>query len=88
MDEHFELLNSTDTRSSLFNLDRVITIGDEPCVEQPVLNEDYETFLASAVGSDSLYDMATESVRPSDIASLQFTSGQYNPSHFANLGLC
>lgn len=75
MDEHFELLNLTATRSSLSKLDRVITIGDEPCVEQPMLNEDYETFLSSAVGSDSLYDMATQSVQPSDIASLQFTSG-------------
>ena len=79
MDEHFELLNSSATRSSLLGLDRVISLGDEPCIEKTMLNENYEAFLSSApqaVGSDNLYDAAAESVKPSDISSLQFTSGK------------
>ncbi|KAJ5752230.1 hypothetical protein N7520_009147 [Penicillium odoratum] len=75
MYEHYKLLNSTATRSSLLNLSRVITLGHEPCVELLMLSEGYEAFLSTAVVSDSLYDAATKSVQPSDIASLQFTSG-------------
>ncbi|KAJ5295647.1 hypothetical protein N7508_010468 [Penicillium antarcticum] len=78
MNEHIELLSSTATRSSLLGLDRVITFGKKPCVEQPIFNEDYEDFLSSApetAKSYGLYDAAAASVKPSDIASLQFTSG-------------
>jgi hypothetical protein len=76
MDEHFRLLNSTTNRSSLSDLDRVITLGDGSFVQEPMLNEDYEGFLSSAVCSGGLYDAAMNSIQPSDIASLQFTSGK------------
>lgn len=77
MDEHFELLNTISARSTLSGLIRVVRLGDESCFEQSTLNEDYENFLSSAGGVelDSLYETATRSIQPSDVASLQFTSG-------------
>lgn len=77
-DEHFERLNSPSTRSSLAELARVITLGKDHGLVKTALNEHYETFLSSAprdVRADRLYTMTTESVKPWDVASLQFTSG-------------
>ncbi|CAG7995710.1 unnamed protein product [Penicillium salamii] len=77
MDEHFEVLNTISARSTLSRLIRVVRLGDESCFEQSTLNEDYENFLSSAgaVELDSLYETTTQSIQPSDVASLQFTSG-------------
>lgn len=77
MDEHFEILNTPTARSTLAGLVRVVRVGDESCSEPSALNEDYENFLSSAaIEVDSLYETATQSIHPSDVASLQFTSGR------------
>lgn len=90
MDEHFERLNSPSTRSSLTEVARVITLGKDHGLLKTSLNENYETFLSSAprdVEADILYNMATESVKPWDVASLQFTSGTV-PPYFVILLQC
>lgn len=82
MDQHFELLNSSATRSALIGLARIITLGDRTCLEETELSEDYESFLSSAPltsESSTFYDTAVSSVQASDVASLQFTSGKLIP---------
>ncbi|CAG7929921.1 unnamed protein product [Penicillium olsonii] len=79
MDEHFEILNTPTARSTLGGLVRVVRIGDDSCSEPSALNEDYENFLSSAaIEVSSLYETATQSIHPSDVASLQFTSVRRN----------
>ncbi|KAE8151183.1 acetyl-CoA synthetase-like protein [Aspergillus avenaceus] len=68
LDEYFEFLDSPVVRSSLPDLAQVITIGDRPNVSNTTIYEDFLAFSCDI-------DLPSHSVDPSDILSLQLTSG-------------
>jgi len=82
MINHLQLLASPSEHSSLPRLHRIVVLGDSESESNSIAPiQTYNAFVSSA--GDCGHSELFENVKPSDILSLQFTSGEISPEAIA-----